>query len=80
MFAATQIWAHHIRIVLKRVRDWWPEMLAAAFGPAGFVAFCGFANLFATAAAFLLGLCLLVPRRAPAAILVERDANVAGLE
>ena len=60
MFAATQIWAHHIRIVLERVRDWWPEMLAAAFGLAGFVAFYGFASLFATAAALLLGLCLLV--------------------
>jgi len=60
MFAATQIWAHHIRLVLERVRDWWPEVLAAAFGLAGFVAFYVFANLFATAAAFLLGLCLLV--------------------
>jgi len=60
MFAATQIWAHHIRLVLERVRDWWPEVLAAAFGLAGFVAFCGFASLFATAAAFLLGLCLFV--------------------
>ena len=41
MFAATQTWAHHIRLVLERVRDWWPEVSAAAFGLAGFVAFCG---------------------------------------
>jgi hypothetical protein len=59
MFTVAEAWLRRHRRSLETALEWWPELAAAACGLIGFVAFYGFANLYVTAGAFLVGLCIL---------------------